>query len=310
MSKKLLNWVFATTLICGVSLFTSCSKDDNPTPSKGGIALIVKEGNIEYFQQIESSFRSECRKRGLMEEYYCTDSEYAYETQIEAVKDLEKRYKEGLKGIIYVRCKSLDGKTADAEVAALAKELNIPVILLDTPVDKDSPLAGCPFIGTDSEASAKMLAEKVTETEMAGFALINTPGEERGETFKTIKQNADIYAMTPDEIKDKTEEVLDQYDTFVFFNGSALAPVFDLLKENEKTIYTFDIYEATLKELQAGGTYLKGILAQNTFEMGAKTVEAVLNNSKEDQWISPIYITKDNLDDPSVKPFLDFYKDK
>ena len=55
---------------------------------------------------------------------------------------------------------------------------------------------------------------------------------------------------------------------------------------------------------------MKGILAQNTFEMGAKAVEAVLNNSKEDQWISPIYITKDNLDDPSVKPFLDFYKDK
>ena len=128
--------------------------------------------------------------------------------------------------------------------------------------------------------------------------------------FKTIKQNADIYNVTPDEDKEKVEEVLDQYDTFVFFNGSALAPVFDLLKENEKTIYTFDIYEATLKELQAGGTYLKGILAQNTFEMGAKAVEAVLNNSKEDQWISPIYITKDNLDDPSVKPFLDFYKDK
>ena len=204
------------------------------------------------------------------------------------MKDLEKRCKEGLKGIIYVRCKSLDGKTADAEVAALAKELNIPVILLDTPVDKDSPLAGCPFIGTDSEASAKLLAEKVTETEMAGFALINSPGEERGKTFKTIKQDADIYNVTSDEDKEKVEEVLDQYDTFVFFNGSALAPVFDLLKENEKTIYTFDIYEATLKELQAGGTYLKGILAQNTFEMGAKAVEAVLNNSKEDQWISPI----------------------
>ena len=121
---------------------------------------------------------------------------------------------------------------------------------------------------------------------------------------------ADIYNVTPDEDKEKVEEVLDQYDTFVFFNGSALTPVFDLLKENEKTIYTFDVYGSTLKELQAGGTYLKGILAQNTFEMGAKAVDAVLSNSKEDQWISPIYITKDNLDDPSVKPFLDFYKDK
>ena len=28
--KKLLNLVFAAALICGASVFTSCSKDDNP----------------------------------------------------------------------------------------------------------------------------------------------------------------------------------------------------------------------------------------------------------------------------------------
>lgn len=306
--KKLLNWVFAATLICGASVFTSCSKNDNPTPFKGGIAMIVKDGSIEYFQQIEASFRDECNKRGLLAEYYYTDSEYAYETQIEAVKDLEKRCKEGLKGIIYVRSKSLDGKTADAEVAALAEELNIPVIILDTQVDAESPLAGRPFIGTDSEASAKLLAEKVTETGVAGFGFINTPGAERGKTFKEQKPDADIYDVTTQEIEEKVGEVLNQYDTFVFFNGNAAAPVFDLLKENGKAIYTFDAYESTLKELLAGSNCLKGILAQNTFEMGAKAVEAVLNNAKESQWISPVYINKDNLGDSSVKPFLDFYK--
>jgi ABC-type sugar transport system substrate-binding protein len=307
--KKFLNLVFATLLICGASVMTSCSKSDNPAPPfKGGIAMIVKDGTIEYFQQIESSFRSECQKRGLLAEYYCTDSEYAYETQIEAVKDLEKRCKDGLKGIIYARCKSLDGKTADAEVAALAKKLNIPVILIDTDVDENSPLADCPIIGTDSEASAKLLAEKVTETEMAGFALINTPAVERSKTFKEQKPGADIYVVSTNELGEKVGEVFDQYDTFVFFNGHSAAEELDLAKANNKTIYTFDVYESTLKELLTDGTSLKGILAQNTFEMAVKAVDAVLNNSKENQWITPVFINKDNLDDPSVKQFLDYYK--
>ena len=33
--NKILNWVFAATLVCGASVFTSCSNDDNPILGSG-----------------------------------------------------------------------------------------------------------------------------------------------------------------------------------------------------------------------------------------------------------------------------------
>lgn len=306
--KRLRNWMLAATLICGASMFTSCSNNDNPAPFNGGMAMIVKDGNMEYFQQIEASFRSECRQKGILAEYFSTHSEFGYEEQIEAVKELERRAKGGLKGIIYAPCKGQNGEIADAEVAALAKELNIPVIILDSHVNANSPLAECPFIGTDSKTSGKLMAEKVPETKIAAFTLKNTPGLERAEAFKEQKPDTEIFDVTADELKDAVEAVLDQYDTFVIFNGSATNAVLGLLKEKNKSVYTFDVYESSLKELVDENSCLKGIMAQNSFEMSTKAVNAVLNNDKNDQLITPIYITKDNLTDPSVKPFLDFYQ--
>ena len=48
--NRLMQWVIAAALICSSTVFTSCTNEDNPAPFKGGLAMIVKEGNIEYFQ--------------------------------------------------------------------------------------------------------------------------------------------------------------------------------------------------------------------------------------------------------------------
>lgn len=57
--KKILNWMIAAILICGTVIFTACSKDEDTPLNKTGIAMIVKSGNIDYFRQIETSFRSD-----------------------------------------------------------------------------------------------------------------------------------------------------------------------------------------------------------------------------------------------------------
>jgi hypothetical protein len=49
-------------------------------------------------------------------------------------------------------------------------------------------------------------------------------------------------------------------------------------------------------------------MAQNTFVMARKAVEAILSNAEKGEMVPTFYITEDNLDDPNVKPFLDFYK--
>lgn len=282
----------------------------NVRPHNGSIAMIVKEGQIEYFQQIEDAFREACRDNDMMGDYFSTTTEYTYQEQIAAVRKLANRPNNDLKGIIYAPCKGLNGETADAEVAALAKQLNIPVIIIDARVDADSPLASCPFIGTDAVAAGQLLAEKVTEPKVAAFALLNTPGVERAQSFKEQKSDSQIFVTTRDDARSDVETAFNDYDSFVFFNGSALEPAFDLFKESNKAVYTIDVYETFLQDLLTGGNVIKGIFAQNTFEMGKKAVEAVINNSTTDELIAPIYITKDNLTDDAVLPFLSFYQRK
>ena len=94
--KKLFQWAIAAALIiCGASVFTACSSnDDNPATPDGstpGIAMIVKCGDIDYFRQIETSFRSVCKEKGLEAYYYATSAETAYQEQVAAVSELHKR---------------------------------------------------------------------------------------------------------------------------------------------------------------------------------------------------------------------------
>ena len=47
--QKIMNWMIAAILICGASVFTACSSNDD-NPAEGGtpgIAMIVKNGDID-----------------------------------------------------------------------------------------------------------------------------------------------------------------------------------------------------------------------------------------------------------------------
>ena len=135
--------MLAAILICGASVFTACSSnDDNPAEGgTSGIAMIVKNGDIDYFRQIETSFRSVCKEKGLEAYYYSTTSETAYEEQQAAVKELRKLGSKALKGIVFAPSFGPNGESAEAEVAALARERGIPVIIIDSPVKASSSLA-------------------------------------------------------------------------------------------------------------------------------------------------------------------------
>lgn len=81
MKRTLL--VITATLICGACLLTSCKKDET-----SGIAMIVKNGQIDYWRQVESAFRAACQERGLTDHYYATSAENAYQEQVAAVKNV------------------------------------------------------------------------------------------------------------------------------------------------------------------------------------------------------------------------------
>ena len=307
--RQLFQWMFAAILICGTMVFTACSIDDNPVDGEtgaSGIAMIVKNGEIDYWRQIETAFRDVCQEKDLEAYFYATSAETAYEEQLAAVAELRQLGNKKLKGIIFTPSYGPNGESAEAEVAALAQERGIPVVILDSPVSASSPLASCPYFGTDNTAAGQAMAEKVTADKVAVFAMTNSPGIERAEAFKALKPNAVIYQVG-DKANEEVQAVLDEYNDFVFFNGSILVDAIPMLNEAGKSVYTFDVYGEFLHELFNYSTMLKGIMAQNTFEMARKAVEAVLTNAKEGEMVPTFYITRNNLKDPIVQPFLKFY---
>lgn len=304
--KRMIQWMLAATLICGACIFTSCSSDDDNDENATGIALIAKNRNVDYWRQIEYAFRDACKKKGFVAYYYSTSAGSNYQEQVAAVEELKKLNDNTLKGIIYTPCYGPNGENADAEVYALAKQRNIPVIILDSETKATSPLAGYPYIGTDNAAAGRALADKVTADNVAVIAMVNSPGVERAEAFKKVKPNSVIYPVA-DDATSEVQAIIDQYDDFVFVNGSNLVGVLGKLRTKNKNVYTFDVYDEFLDELIAGSTFFKGIMAQNTFSMANKAVEAVVADAKQGEMVPTFYITKDNLNDANVQPFLNFY---
>ena len=87
----MMNWVLAATLcICGASVFTSCtSSNDNPVDAEtgaSGIVMIGKLGQVEYWQQVESAFRTACEEADVEGLYYTTETENAYQEQVAAAR--------------------------------------------------------------------------------------------------------------------------------------------------------------------------------------------------------------------------------
>ena len=271
-----------------------------------GIALIAKNGQTEYWRQIESAFRKICLEKGFNAYYCSTSADNAYYEQIAAVEELSRNGKDALKGILFAPCYGPDGQSAEEEVAALAGERGIPVIILDSPVTPTGPLASRPFIGTDNPAAGKELAGKVTADKVVAFAMVNTPGVKRAQAFMTVKPATELITVS-ESAASEVEAALSSYDDFVFFNGSILVDVLATLKNAGKRVYTFDIYEDSLDELIAGGSCLQGIMAQNTFVMACKGVEAVLEDSKEGQFVPTFFITTSNITSPDVQPYLEYY---
>ena len=309
--KRMIQWMMAAILICGTMVFTACTNDDNPSGGTGsGIAMIVKNGQIDYWRQIETAFRDVCQEKGLEAYYYATTAENAYEEQVAAVAELRNLSGTNLKGIIFAPSYGPNGESAEAEVAALAIERNIPVIILDSPVSAESPLASCPYFGTDNTAAGKEMAAKVRTNNIAVFATKNSPGIERAKAFKELKPSAVIYEVGDKAVIEVGQALLDGYDEFVFFNGNNLVDALPMLKAANKDIYTFDVYPEFLDELIAGNSNFKCIIAQNTFSMTSKAVDAVVANAKQGEVVPTTYIDLFNLGDPNVQPYLAFYDKK
>ena len=293
--------------------FVGCNKEEN---QKDAVMVILKGESSDYWSQVGTAIEAECRAEGVEAVIRYTANDADYRSQLDAMEEMEK-LKYNFKGIVAVPIYSEGNHQVEAKIAEAAAGRNIPVIIIDTPVDEGtSPLAGKyrAYVGTDNGNAGKILAGHVAadkENILSVRSKASNASLLRYNGFSSVKGKTEIWETTEAEAVGIDKQLANHPSVtdIVYFNGSlpAYSSVLEYLGNNGKTVYTFDVFEITLYALM-NGAVVKGILAQNTFEMGRQAVDAVFNTSaKNPIYIEPIYITKDNLTSEKVKPFIDYY---
>ena len=303
----------ATTLI----LF-GCSKENEPLNPKQDAVVALFKNSGDYWRQIAVTVTSECESRGVKPIISFTYDDSDADGQLAVVAGLrELRSYYNIKGVIIAPVFTKDDHRVEKALADIAGN-DIPVIIIDSPIDIGaSPLKDIykAYVGTDNLAAGRQLAKVCGVTDassiFAARVAASTPTAERYNGFcEEIGTAVPLWETidfdTPENLKAQLEKH-PGVSNLVFFN--------DILCNSVKTafdgedVYTFDVYEHFLLDLKTPATSpIKGIMAQNTFEMGRQAVSAVFGpTSEKNIYIPTIYITSDNLYSNEVKPFLDYY---
>lgn len=308
--------ILLAAIALGVTSFTSCESEEKDD----AVMVILKmkdPNNCGYWEQIGTAVDSECSAKGLKAIIRYTESDADYDSQLAALDEMEK-LDYNYKGIIAVPIYSVGNHKVEERIAVKAEKYGIPVIVMDTPVKAgESPLDGKyrTYVGTDNSAAGQMLAEYIgtpADNILAACSKASNAGHLRYDGFCGKKGMTALWEATEAEAVNIGQQLASHPDasTIVYFNGSlsGIGDVLDTLDFHGKSAYTFDAFGVTLQAL-ANAYVVKGILAQQTFEMGRQAVDAVLNaNVKNPLYIAPVYITPENLKSAEVKPFLDFFK--
>ncbi len=294
--------------------FASCGEEEKE--KQDVIVSILKNGSIDYWKQVTKGIEEECASKGLGTVFFYTNTDADLLNQrvlTSGIEKLESDY--NIKGVIIAPIFTDNDHSVEQALADYVGS-DIPVVVIDSPIDEDdSPLKNIykAYVGTDNEAAGEELAKKITNKGDILVARIEAsiPTKARIEGFEKGTDNEIEYWDANDsERPSAMEEQLKKYPAIndvVFLNGNLCKSVFNSSTLQKKNVYTFDAYEEFIISLQDGGC-IKGIMAQNTFEMGRKAVSSLFDYIKNKNiYIPTIYITKDNLKSSDVKPFMDYF---
>lgn len=293
-------------------VFVACDQK-----KEDAVMVILKMQDTDYWAQVASAIDKECAAQNVNAVIRFTTSDADYQSQLNAldeIAELDYNYK----GIIAVPIYSEGNHQVETRIAGLAGELNIPVIIIDTPVNEsESPLAGKyrTFVGTDNVEAGKLLGEQIdvpAENILSVRSKASNAGKLRYDGFTAVVGSTSLWEATEAEAAnlDQKAEEYPEASCIVCFNGSMSchADVLATLEDNGKEVYTFDVFKANLQSLREGGA-VKGILAQNTFEIGKQAVDAVFNAAvKNPSYIAPVYLSQEDADSDDLKAFIEFYQ--
>lgn len=318
MKKSILS--IAIALLISFLSFTACDINNEPSDDskQDAVIAILKNSSIDYWQQIATSITSECGRHGVKPIISFINNDSDIDGQLAIVGGLSKLQNYyNIKGVIIAPVYTEDDHHVEGTLAKFAGH-DIPVIIIDSPIDNSSsPLNDVykAYVGTDNRAAGRQLAsiigsEKASSI-LAARVKASTPTTERYAGFcEIMKKDIPIWETadieSPENLKAQLK-TFPQTENLVFFNGNLCNSVKAAF--GNLNVYTYDVYEQFLLDLQNPSTSsIKGIIAQNTFDMGRRAVAAIFEPVNERNiYIPTIYITSDNLYSDDVKPFLNYY---
>lgn len=303
-------------ILAAVTLFSGCENGIDDSEKQDAVVAILKTSSNDFWQQVGYSINATCEEKGITPFITFTRDEEDAQSQLDAVKSIATiKEKYNVKAIIVTPIFSENDFEVDKAVAECAGS-EIPVIIIDTPVDAGkSPLKDVfkAYVGTDNVGAGEFLGAKLADLSKsdlltARFENARSPLLRYEGFCKGIGFEADVWKANETETPSSMSAELEQHPSVtdvVFFTGKLCESVMSAL--DGKNVYTFDAHKEFFNSIEAGGC-IKGIVAQNTFEMGRKAVQAAYDqNVSKEIYIPVIYVTADNIASAEVKPFIDYF---
>ncbi len=311
-----------------VSGLAACSPDDSTTdgesPSNGGggrVTLVAKANASEYWSKVKEGAMAAGKELGVEVVFNGPDTESEGDKQL---NQLESAINDKPIGIGFA---PQDGAQDGApRLLDNAKAADIPVIIFDTPLGgSDVPLT---TIASDNAGMGAEAAEKLAEAAggkgkvaIIAHGEVGTAGERRDGFRDWLKENAPDMEVVdvqngesdPAKSRDKAQGILQAHPDLVGFFGtdddSVIAIADEVAAKSMKTtVIGIDASPDVLTLLEESKIF--GVVVQNPFGMGYKTVEMLVDASKgtmpaETNIVSEsVWVTPENMNDADVQEIL------
>lgn len=319
--KKLLIAGLSAALVFGFSACSNQSTNSGGSSGGGRVALIAKANSAEYWVKVKEGAEAAGKELGVDVSFNGPDTESEGDKQL---NQLQSAINDKPLGIGFApQDGAQDGAPA---LMDRAKESGVPVVIFDTPLNgSEVPVA---TVASDNKGMGAQAAEKlVALTGGKGKVAIIAHGEvgtaaARRDGFKEyLAKNAPELQVVdvqngesdPAKSRDKAQGILQAHPDLVGFFGtdddSTIAIADEVAAKNLQTkVVGVDSSPDVISLLEQGK--ISGIVVQNPYGMGKKTVELIVAASKgenpaEKNVVSEsVWVTTENLKDPDVQQIV------
>jgi ribose transport system substrate-binding protein len=327
--RKVLASVGAVALMAALA---ACSSSGT-TPSAAGsgsaaasgkeltISIVVK-GKNTYWALAESGARQAGKDLGVNINFNAPDTENEPDKQLNMLTTAINDHSDG------IGFSPQDGAQASApEILQKAKDANIPVVIFDNPLSEQSdvPLT---TLSSDNKGMGAQLAEQLTKliggkgkVALVTNGLTGNGGIRRDGFLDWVKQNApdvqvvDVQNGEADQAisADKAQAILQAHPDLAGLAGTgvdATVAIGDMISQlKSKAVGVgIDASPDTLTQISEGK--LAGLVTQNPYQMGYKTVQMLVDAIKgnpptEKTMVSEsVWVDKSNMNNDDIKKVL------